>query len=148
MSRLSAASVFRVAGVAALATAAAENAGRVLASRFAGRPLQYGVEMVWMTPASDALLFVAFVGVAVLAGRVSPSRWRSHVVLAIILFPAWLSVALFIPRIHLGAQVILALGLSIRIGQGSGTAVRPRGTRCRARSTGAYRGDGGCGRRG
>ncbi|HSA55937.1 MAG TPA: sulfatase [Gemmatimonadaceae bacterium] len=99
-----------------LVTAAGEAAIRLGGKLFAGQPLNYGIRMLWMTPVAEVVLFLAIAAALLVATRVvrrvAARPVPAGLVIGILLFPAWLSALLFVPRIHLWAQLLAAAGLA------------------------------------
>ena len=113
---LSAPFVIRAAIWLGLITAAGEAAIRLGGKFFLGQPLNYGIRMLWMTPVAEVALFLAVSGALIvvmrLVRRVAARPVPAGLVIGILIFPAWLSALLFVPRVHLWAQLLAAAGLA------------------------------------
>ena len=108
-SPFSRATLLRIALWIALVTAAGQTGIRLAGKYLAGRPLNYGIRMVWMTPLAEVVLFLSLALLLLLASGVLPKLRRPGAALAVLLFPASLSALLFVPRLHTWAQMIAAM---------------------------------------
>ena len=106
--------LIRLAVVLAIATAYIELLVRVVTKYAFARQLNAGYSVVWMAPLAN----LVWLGCAAVAGMVLLwllSRRRSAALpLALVFTPAFLAVIWLIPKIHLEAGALLALGLGVQ----------------------------------
>jgi arylsulfatase A-like enzyme len=72
------------------------------------------VNVYWVTPLADALLFALLVGLLALLGRVWPRLFRANMVVGLLAFLITISMLLLIPPLHLAAVLLLGLGIGLQ----------------------------------
>ncbi len=72
------------------------------------------VNVYWVTPLADALLFALLVGLLALLGRRWPRAFRPSVVVGLLAFLLTISMLLLIPPLHPAAAVLLGAGIGVQ----------------------------------
>lgn len=75
------------------------------------------VNVYWVTPLADALLFALLVGLLALLGRIWPRLFRADVVVGFLAFLLTVSMLLLIPPLHPLAVLLLGLGIGVQAGR-------------------------------
>ncbi|MDH3733037.1 MAG: sulfatase [Gemmatimonadota bacterium] len=82
-----------------------------------GRIVFMGRHAWWMKPMAEAILFSTAVMALVLAGRVVPALRSVRAVATLCASLAILSLLLMVGRLHIAAQLVLAIGLGVQMGR-------------------------------
>lgn len=75
------------------------------------------VNVYWVTPLADALLFALLVGLLALLGRIWPRLFRASIVAGLLAFLLTVSMLLLIPPLHPAAVLLLGLGIGVQAGR-------------------------------
>ena len=111
--RYRASDALRIATWLGLATAWGETAARYARSVLLDWPLDDSYHLWWRTPLAEVLLFLFVAGLVLLIARLVPILQRRQPLVAILFFPAALTLLLFAERLHYAARLLLAAGLAI-----------------------------------
>ena len=117
VSRVPAALPFQLALWLGIATALLEVGIRIAIWQLTPRPLQTGVDIVWMAPLMNVIWLEMAALAAWLASRLWPRVFGAGFVVGFITFPAYLNLLWLHPKFHREAMVILALGLAVQTGR-------------------------------
>jgi arylsulfatase A-like enzyme len=101
---------------AALLCGLLQNGARNLARVVQGRALDHGVHAWWMTPLGDALLIIPLSLILALLGTRIVTARTASVRMSVLLIPVALTGLLLVGRVHPLAQLLLAAGVSVRMG--------------------------------
>lgn len=94
-----------------------ELAYRVAMRFWSGRPLMEGLDLAWMAPASTLIWFLPLGVVLHFAARRWPERVKPEIVIAVLSFVLFASLAWTIPGMHKKAAALLAMGLAVQTGR-------------------------------
>jgi arylsulfatase A-like enzyme len=109
--------LLRLAVILAIVLAALEIVIRLAELEYRRIPFGAGIAIVWMAPLMNLVWFAGAVVIAVAGRRLWPKVFTSSATLALLLMPAFITLAWLIPKVHTEAALILALGLAVQGGR-------------------------------